>query len=670
MPNRVSQYTIELDIAQGDKTRATVDGIERAMRGISDAARGNDLAKGLSAASSAARDLETQMRGIMESGEDATDAMAAYDKAANRAMSDLEKQATAINHALSEQGKAQRERISEIEKELAATQKTQETAEKRKALEAELKALRKGVVQGSDEELRAALRNNQAIRVRLRMIQDQGKAQRAAAKQHAQEIKAQRTLSGLIKDDLAILKERLREQFKFISALKTTEGRYAAIKKAAGAIGGGVGKLAKGAAIGIGGAVMALGGAAIASAGAEVDREREAARIRAPGLSEDEKRDLLGQMYIETGADYTSIVDAINRVYGVLRTSDRNELVQATTAELRYPGAAALFRQQNVGAATASGFSDYAGRMKAVQGATGATVEQITAASGKIANLRQRSFRGGASQAELSALYLALQGSGAYDEQGELDAAFARFVRAQARTGQDLFEMAKSWDWGRGMGATNRRQAATAIASIDWTRIAGAARERGELGTTDAENTARKMRELEEKKNRILAKMLEAIAPVIDAIDVQELSKFFESVIKIANALAPVISKIVTFATDTLGRLVDIIATLAEWVAGIAGKSTEYTGPLGDAYASHIPQMASGGIASMPSLVGERGPEAVIPLDFSRAGRADNVIQTITQNFSMQGNETTTLSLANAVRSRGFQRAMGNAAWLNGRLGR
>lgn len=673
MADRVSQYTIELDIAQGDKTRATVDGIERAVRGISDAARGNDLAKGLATASNAARDLETQMRGIVESGEDATDAMAAYDKAANRAMADLEKQATAINHALSAQGKAQRERISEIERELAATQKTRENAEKRKALEAELKALKKGVVQGSDDELKAALRNNQAIRARLRMIQEQGKAQRAAAKLQTQEIKAQRTLSGLLKDDLAILKERLREQFKFISALKTTEGRYAAIKKAAGAIGGGVGKLAKGAAIGVGGTMMALGGAAMAGASAEVEREREAARIKAPGLSDAEKRDLLGEIYINTGADYTSIVDAINRVYGVIGSAGRADLVQATTAELRYPGAAAMFRQQNTGAATAANFSDYAGRMRALQGATGATVEQISAAASKISNLAQGSFRGGATQADLAALYLALQGSGAYDEQGELDAAFAKFVETQAKTGQDLFEMAKTWDWGRGLSATNRQQATAALANVDWARVSGAAREKGELATTDAENMARKMRELEEKKNKILAKMLEAIAPVIDAIDINELSRFFESMVKITNAIAPVISKIVTFATDTIGVLADAITTLADWISEKFGGADATKAA--EAYnavfrAENMPQMASGGVASMPSLVGERGPEAVIPLDFSRSGRAGNIIQNISQTFAMSGNETTTLSLANAVKSRGFGRAMGDAAWINGRLGR
>ena len=686
MGNRVSQYTIELDIAQGDKTRATVDGIERAVKGIADAARGNDLKKGMEAATVAARDLESQMQAIAASGDDATDAMAAYDKAAGKALSDLEKQATAINHALSEQGKAQRARIDEIEKELSVLSKTRENAEKRKALEGELRALKRDVVRGSDEELQAALQGNKAIRARLRMIQEQGKAQRAAKKimqdaikLSAQETKEKRTIFGLVKDDLAALKEKLKLQFSFISALKTTEGRYAAIKKAAGAALGGAGRLAKGAALGIGGAALAIGGAAMAGASAEVERERESARIKAPGMSADEKRDLLGQLYIETGADYTSIVDAINRVYGVLGTADRAQIMQATAAELRYPGAAALFRQQNVGAATAADFADYAGRMKALQGATGATVEQISAASGKIANMRQSSFRG-ASQADLSALYLALQGSGAYDEQVELDAAFARFVEAQSKSGKDLFEMAKTWDWGRGLDATNRQQAAAAIASVDWSRIAGAAREKGALGTSNAESMARKMRELEDKKNKILTKMLEAIAPVIDAIDINELSKFFESIIKIANALAPVVAKIVNFATDTLGKLVSAIEDLVAWLADLIpwadnpGATGATMSRISDAVraarAQQMPQMASGGVASMPSIIGERGPEAVIPLDFSRTARAGNIMQNISQTFNMSGNETTTLSLANAVKSRGFQRSLGNAAWLNGRLGR
>ena len=680
MGNRVSQYTIELDIAQGDKTRATVDGIERGLREISDAAKSGALADGMARADKAAQGLEATINGIAASGEDATEAMAAYDKAAGRAIGDLERQAVALNHALSAQGKEQRARISEIEKELASLEKTKANAEKRKSLESEFRALKKAVVQGTDEELQAALMQNRTIRARLKMAQESAKMKRA-------EVKAERGLAALVKSDLSAMKERLREQFKFISALKTTEGRYKALKKAAGAVGAGAKGLARGAGkaagraamIG-GGLILGLAGASIASAGTQAERAHEAERIKAGGLSDDDKRDLMSQVYINTGADYTSIVDAINRVYGVIGNAKKEDLVEAATAEVQFPGASALFRQQTTGPATSADYTDYAARIRSLRSATGATTEQIQAASGVVANLGQGRFAS-ATQTDLQALYLALQNSGAFDTQEELDKAFTRFTSAQAKSGKDLFELAKTWDWGRGASATNRQQATSAMAHVDWSRIASAARETGFTTEGTAEETARKMREFEIKKDEILMKFMEAMLPIIDAITPQELADVFEGLAYFVKTYAKDVGD---FLSDGLKDIVAYInkmrvlwpltvEILKKWLHIDETPSVRSLGAsVGGVISavSAIPQRANGGVVSMPSLIGERGPEAVIPLDYSRSARAGNIMQNISQTFNMTGNETTTLSLANAVKSRGFQRALGNASALNARLGR
>lgn len=677
MGNRVSQYTIELDIAQGDKTRATIDGIERGLREISDASKSGALADGMARADKAAQGLEATINGIAASGEDATDAMAAYDKAAGRAIGDLERQAVSLNHALSAQGKEQRARISEIEKELAALEKTKENAEKRKGLESELRALKKAVVQGSDDELKKALMQNKTIRARLKMAQESAKMKRA-------EVKTEKGLSSLIKSDLSAIKERLREQFRFISALKTTEGRYKALKKAAAAVGTGGARIARGAAkaaaIG-GGMVLGIGAAAVASAGTEVERAHEAQRIKAGGLSDDEKRDLMSRVYINTGADFTSIVDAINRVHGVLGNAGKDELIEAATAEVQFPGAASLFRQQTTGRATSADFGEYAARLEAVRAATGATAEQIQASSGVVANLGQGRFAS-ATQTDLQALFLALQNSGAFDTQEELDKAFSRFTAAQSKSGKDLFEMAKSWDWGRGASATNRQQVAAAMANVDWSRIAGAARETGPTSQSAAEETARKLREFEIKKDEILMKFLDAMLPIIDAITPQELSEVFGALADLTKTLVKEIPSL--FGEGGLIRsLIDYMKMIRQYLPAAiqvlknwfgddgTPKRTDTFGGIVKAAAEYvIPQRASGGVVSMPSLVGERGPEAVIPLDYSRTARAGNIMQNISQTFQMAGNETTALSLANVVKTRGFQRALGNANALNARLGR
>lgn len=676
MGNRVSQYTIELDIAQGDKTRATIDGIERGLREISDAAKGGALADGMARADKAAQGLESTINGIAASGEDATEAMEAYEKAASRAIGDLERQAVSLNHALSAQGKEQRARISEIEKELAALEKTKENAEKRKSLESELRTLKKSVVQGSDEELKKALLQNKTIRARLKMAQESEKMKRA-------EVKAEKGLSALIKSDLSALKERLREQFKFISALNTTEGRYKALKKAAAAVGTGGARIARGAAkaaaIG-GGMILGIGAAAVASAGTEVERAHEAQRIKAGGLSDDEKRELMSRVYINTGADYTSIVDAINRVHGVIGNAGKDELIEAATAEVQFPGAAALFRQQTTERPTSADFGEYAARLGAVRAATGATAEQMQASSGVVANLGQGRFAS-ATQTDLQALYLALQNSGAFDTQEELDKAFSRFTSAQSKSGKDLFEMAKSWDWGRGASATNRQQAAAAIANVDWSRIAVAARETGPTSQSASEETARKLREFEIKKDEILMKFLDAMLPIIDAITPQELSEVFGALADLTKTLVKeipslfgeggLIRSLIDYMKMVRQYLPAAIQVLKNWFGDGTPKRTDTFGGIVKMASEYVlPQRASGGVVSMPSLVGERGPEAVIPLDYSRSARAGNIMQNITQTFQMAGNETTALSLANVVKTRGFQRALGNASALNARLGR
>lgn len=681
MVNRVSQYTIELEIAQGDKTRSTIDGIERGLREISDAAKGGALADGMARADRAAQGLERTINDIAASGENATDAMSAYDKAAGRAIGDLERQATALNHALSAQGKEQRARISEIEKELAGLEKTKDNAAQRKSLESELRALKKAVAQGSDEELKKALLQNKTIRARLKMARESAKLQSA-------ELKTEKGLAALDKADLATLKAKVKEQEKFNAALKTSEGRYKALRKAAGAIGAGAKGLAKGASkaagkaalIG-GGIVLGIAGAAVASAGSEAEREHEAQRIKAGGLSDDDKRDLMNRVYVNTGADYTTIVDAINRVHSIIGNARKDEIIEAATAEVQFPGASALFRQQTTGPATSADFTDYAGRLAAVRSATGATSEQIQAASGVVANLGQGRFAS-ATQTELQALYLALQNSGAFDTQEELDKAFTRFTAAQAKSGKDLFELAKSWDWGRGASATNRQQATAAMANVDWSRIASAARETGFTQESAASETARKLREFEIKKDEILVKFMEAVLPILDAITPSDLAAVFENLAHFVKKFTPDIGEFFTEGVKKINSYMlfarvyweQIIAILKKWLhiedkpsakgatSAIARSLTEVTGA--------TPQRASGGVVTMPSLIGERGPEAVIPLDYSRSARAGNIMQNITQTFQMAGNETTALSLANVVKTRGFQRALGNASALNARLGR
>ena len=398
---RRSEFVIELNIEKTDATIKAVDQIERSLKSISDTAKSDELAKGLESANTQAKALADKMNELASSEEDSTKEIEAYGKAATRAVQQLEKQYALINYSLSEQGKEQRARIAEITTELSKLGDTKTERAKAKELEKELTKLKKDVLDYTDEELKKALELNSATRATLTISQKEAKLRQA-------EVKSHKTLGQLVKADLKAVNEKIKAQFKFIDALKTTEGRYNLIKKAAEKAGKASLQIAKVAGGAVIGGALALGGAAIASAGAQVDREREVNRIKG-SLSTDEKSQVLGEVYAATGADISTIVDAINRIHSVLGNAKREDVVEAAIAEVKMPGMAALFRQQNTGAVGSKDFTalfrqqntgavgskDFTAlfnRRRAMQSLTGASTEQMAQSSSYIANLRQSSF--------------------------------------------------------------------------------------------------------------------------------------------------------------------------------------------------------------------------------------------------------------------------------------
>ena len=681
---RVSKYEIELEINQSDETRSNVSNIEREFKDLSEAIKG-DLSSGMKEANKYVENMLESMKDIVEAEGDSTKEIAAFNKASKKAVSDLEKQYTDITFALSAQGKAMRERLSDLEKERKTLGKSKADKQRIKEIDAEIKRIQKDVMIASDDELKSALKLNKEMRAKLKLSQSEIKAVQAQRVQS-------KKLSGLVKDDIKAIREKIKAQFKFIDALKTTEGRYKLIKKAAGTVAKGAGIVGAG----IVGGALAVGGMAISSAGAQVEREREANRIRM-NLSPDEKNALLGQLYTQTGADYTSIVDAINRVTSVLGMKNRDEVASAAIAEIKFPGAAAMFRQQNTGAATAADFGVFANRMKAIQGQTGATVQQIQEATNRIANIRQGNFAN-ASMTDLLSIYSALQGSGAYDTQDELDRVFNAFLRAQRGANENVFDFAEKYfttksTQTRGVyGATNKQQAMQALSQISFAGLREAATvESSSIQMTEAEKTAKTMREFEEARMKLLQNVVKVLGPIME-----KLSEFMTSSKgeKFVNSITDFFTKTIAKIVDWFDRLVsdtdDIKNRITEGTGVVEtvnadGTTTQYwgSGPIRssgwagkkDWFSEHSQSVSgayesNGGIASMPSICGERGAEMVIPLDHSRAARSANLTQNLIQNFNMSGNETTALSLSQAVKSRDFTRAMMNSAWLNGRLGR
>lgn len=679
MPEK-TRYEIQLEIEGGDLVSAQIDKIDRALLDVSKNAKSLNF----EAANQTLADLERQMNELAESGEDATEQMEAFDRASNKAYTELERAAVRLNHSISEQGKAQRERIKELEQEKAALDKTAEGKARAREIDKALKDLRRQVVDVSDDELSTMIKQNVQARARIKLLQQ-------TAKQQKTEQKQQKTLLQLIKEDLKPLQEKLKLQKEFIKSLKTQEGRYLALKRVAkGAMSVG-GAALKGAGV-VAGGLMAIGGMAVASANKFVDREREADRLKISG-SRDDKVAMIGDLYAKTGADDTSIVDAINRVYTVLGNLSRDEIIEAATAEIRMPGAAALFRQQNTNPVSAKDFTAYFNRLRGIQGATGATREQITSSSDYIANLRQSSFTN-ASETDLQSLYLALQNSGAFDTDEELQRAFTSFVRKQKDSGVDVFTLAKQWqdngNWTRtAEGNTNKTQAANAIKNLDFGRI-------GELSKvadydapqeTASEKTARQMRQLETLKDKLLVQVLQTIQETFEGKE-GELKSLISGALDLIKLMVeffvPIIKKIMPYVDKLIRAILEKIGALAEYTAAIKeqnkkqaerqveaaqNKSTAatiaYRGGL-----DHAMKFANGGITSLPSICGEAGfPEAVIPLDPSRSGRAAQIMQQVSQTFNMGSNESNVMSMASALRSASWAYESGRISALSRRRG-
>lgn len=172
---------------------------------------------------------------------------------------------------------------------------------------------------------------NKSNLVQLKLEREKAKAAKEAAERLREEEIRRKKLSTYVKADLIALRDKIKSQLKFIAMLKTTEGRYKAIKKTMA----GMVKLSGKLAAGMAGGALAIGGAltgAVAgTADSMVEKEQAMASLKSgidPSVVDD--------VYIKTGKDYESIVAAINSLSDV--TKDNASLVQGAVLELANPG--------------------------------------------------------------------------------------------------------------------------------------------------------------------------------------------------------------------------------------------------------------------------------------------------------------------------------------------
>ena len=202
---------------------------------------------------------------------------------------------------------------------------------------------------------------------------------------------------------------------------------------------------------------------------------------------------------------------------------------------------------------------------------------------------------------------------------------------------------------------------------------------------TASEKTARQMRSLETLKDKLLLEVLQTLQSTLKEGDLKALISGALDLIKLlVQFLVPVIQKLMPYVDKFIRFVLERIGALADYLEAIKKQNEEQAKRQAEAAQSkspakiiaarsgldHAMKFANGGITSLPSICGEAGfPEAVIPLDPSRSGRAAQIMQQVSQTFNMGSNESNVMSMASALRSASWAYESGRISALSRRRG-
>lgn len=545
---------------------------------------------------------------------------------------------------------------------------------------------RKNLLDNTKKRMEMAQREidmlNKSNIVRIKQMTKEAKLEAEKAKLEAEKLKAlkeeearRKKLSTYVKADLVALKDKIKAQFQFIQALKTTEGRYKAIKKVAG----GAAKLAFSAAKRfaalMGGGAIGLTGGLIGGSVASAERTQQKAdamRSLKSGVS----AEILDEIYVKKGVDYQTIVDAINKVATLV---DKKDVAKYAIAEIENPGLGALMAQQTE---VDTGI-DYASALNQIRKITGIqdTSEIIEAATNSRA----------VKQKELSQ-FDHMQATAALSQLGLDGETIERIISdiAENKGNKSFIDAFNSADLSKYVGDQGLKNtlsnANLKLQELDYTGDGGL-KETSEQKA--ARETAEELRRFELEKDKMLRDILPGVLPLMKAM-MKLVQNIMPTVLSALGSLVKGLGIVVSWVMEQIKKIpvigdklrdVDLgeaMITAGESMKNAADEMREANERAErEAYRRNIEsniealssfidnvksnfsalpglsggQNAQGGLITSPSIVGEAGPELVLPLDYSRAGRANQIINnfTTTQSFNLASNQSTPLALASAV---------------------
>ena len=509
-----SQYNIELKLSGSKANKAVLDELNNSFDGLD-----NKIKK---TTEESLRDLNASFDKLLQSTKDVNKLESQYGEVIDDNISKIKSE------------------IDTLEAKKVAIASNTELTEKQK--EAAIKILETQIKQkNQDVELLKLERAKAKARVaEKKFLGNKFSTESKLVKLHQKAVELQIKMNNLLAKE---------------SKLKSAALGVAKVGKKVGSAGLKAGKVAlKG--IGMAGmAVGALGGAAIAATGDMVEKEKALKSLKS-GIDPT----IADRVYVQTGADYNSIVSAINALSKV--TKDSGQLIQGAVLEIQNPGIGKMLLSTSMsGTGNLGNLKNHIDQIKKQTGSQDLT--QALEASTK----SRAVTKGRVSQTEYIQAYAALEAQGLDEE------TISRIINKVSAQKGDFIENLNKTNLSR-YGKDAQERVRLSKANLGLEKLNDEAVEK-----TSAEKIQEKMRELNLKKDELLIKILPIAEKLLSAIKPAIFDKLINVVVKLANAITPALENLLTVLEPLIDAVMpvidDLLTPLLKWYSGIQKKLIE-----------------------------------------------------------------------------------------------
>lgn len=506
-----SQYNIDLKLASDSANKAVLDELNKSFKGIDDQVK--------KTTDESLRDLNVSFDKLLQSTKDLNVLEQQYGKVIDNNVDTLKSEIDAL-----EAKKVNIAANTELtEKQRDAAIQILETQIKQKKQETELLKIEKAKAKARIAE--------------KKFLGNKFSAESKLVKLHQKAIELQTKMNNLLQRE---------------SKLKSAALKAGKVAGKVGSAGLKVGKVAlKG--LGMAGmAVGALGGAAIAATGDRVEKEKALKSLKS-GIDPT----IADRVYTQTGADYTTIVSAINALSKV--TKDSGQLIQGAVLEIQNPGIGKMLLSTSMsGTGNLGNLKNHIDQIKKQTGSQDLT--QALEASTK----SRAVTKGRVSQTEYIQAYAALEAQGLDEE------TINRVIRKVSDQKGNFIENLNKTDLSR-YGKDAQERVRLSKANLGLEKLNDEAVEK-----TSAEKIQEKMRELNLKKDELLVKLLPIAEKLLSAIKPAIFDKLIGVVVKLANAITPALENLLMVLEPLIDAVMpvidDLLAPLLKWYSGVQKK--------------------------------------------------------------------------------------------------